>query len=1234
MKTVFQIIALLFFSVAVNGAVGLSIPYREYNALFDLYNSTQGEFWSWREITAFGSPWDFENTSSDPCINQWQGLTCSSTIGSIVEIDLADYNLNGTLPGTIGDFSHLRSLSLSNNSIHSFIPDTIGNATQINHLDLSYNTLSGQMPCSISTLCQLQYFSLYSNWLDHTIPDMFGCMKDLVDINFGYNRLTSTLPSSIYTLQKLTSLSLNSNHLTGPVFSKFGNITALVHCDLFQNNFTGPISNDIESLSNLQWLYMSDNAITGRIPESFGSLTNLFYFNAGNNKMTGTLPKSMGNLAMLQQLMLYNNFLTGSIPDTFGNFPEMLLMILAANRLHGSIPATFQFLTSMEYLDLTNNHLSGSIPSECGNMNDLEILYLFANYLSGPIPSSIALPKRLEEVKLQNNKLSGAIPKSIAEMGTLSTLLLFNNQLSGSVDGIFNRSAQLSLTTVELSNNLLTGALPEELFRLPNILTVVAVSNCFAGALPESLCTAIGIRTVALDGMRSARNCQTRLLPAISSAYQVSYPWHGTLPDCVFSLPQLTTLHLSGNGFVGTIPAALNISATFTGLSLSHNSLVGTIPLSIQTRVWESLDLSYNRLTGTLSADFAASIAEDVVAQNEVAVSLDNNRLSGVIPHTVAQIANVSVLKSNLFMCKLDKSDLPEHDHARSNYQCGSTSFDVPFYTWLILTFIALMVIGLAYQNWRFACNIWYYIVLWYNAHDETMIAYAMYSKHLDVFIRISTKCTIYILLIVAPLCICLSIYNGTVVFQHSYIISAGFIHGRDATALLATAWLVLIVLFGIWFALEIFAMSKDYNSFRYSWLTENKRDFLERAVVYTAFIVINFTFVIGVNAAYVYTVIYADGNILLFVQILLSFFKIFWSRICSGYLVRYISNYISGFQTDAVAQYLKEFMSIQLVISLFNVVAIPCLVVAVVSPRCFNNVFISAPEVRSRYAYVDCTSGFNPTTDSCALVVSTGTTEYDAPFTYSYQCSSTFIAYYAPAFMYMCITATILQPALSLAAYATLKKNYSQTTWWRAWLYKCVPRLWKLPLLENPPFVVRDTFRPVFPANSVTTTTLTYVGILLTFGAVFPPLAVAVLVAIGSTVMTTKLSVGRFVLWATAGSNPNRLSYLSVIELECRDLINVVLFRDAMRIIVIFSCCFYTLFLFDTLGDTEGFGGSIWVLIVFPLFPLMLYPVFYWYKRAQPQVSNRPVSVNPVGVEMKSSTHTQELESTFNVLG
>jgi hypothetical protein len=70
-------IFVLLLCYVVKFVTSFTIPESEYNALQNLFDSTQGELWKWKNTMLFGSPWDFSNATSDPCINQWQGLTCS-----------------------------------------------------------------------------------------------------------------------------------------------------------------------------------------------------------------------------------------------------------------------------------------------------------------------------------------------------------------------------------------------------------------------------------------------------------------------------------------------------------------------------------------------------------------------------------------------------------------------------------------------------------------------------------------------------------------------------------------------------------------------------------------------------------------------------------------------------------------------------------------------------------------------------------------------------------------------------------------------------------------------------------------------------------------------------------------------------------------------------------------------------------------------------------------------------
>jgi hypothetical protein len=335
------------------------------------------------------------------------------------------------------------------------------------------------------------------------------------------------------------------------------------------------------------------------------------------------------------------------------------------------------------------------------------------------------------------------------------------------------------------------------------------------------------------------------------------------------------------------------------------------------------------------------------------------------------------------------------------------------------------------------------------------------------------------------------------------------------------------------------------------------------------------------------------------------------------------------------------EFASLQVMVALLNNIAIPCLIVAVVSPSCFYNILVTPPSVASTYNFDACSSVLS---GACAAYIRVKlSVVYDPPFAYSYQCSSSIVAYYAPAFVILCIVRTFATPLAQGLLFYLYKDSTPGTTWSKC-LRSAVPpvvlhvgnqtvgsipvRSVVSPTLENtnaeqksgivgygssssaaiqesnsktsfpnfdvlPPVgsVVVDFYRPYFDANQLILSMITYCGILMTFGVMFPPVAVAIVMTMGSVLYYTKLKTGRFICGAL---DAHRFDILSVLEEESKQggfVLPVV--ENALWMVLTASCLFYTLFLFDMLGDSVGFVGACWVLIVVPLFPLVLYVVY-----------------------------------------
>jgi hypothetical protein len=137
-----------------------------------------------------------------------------------------------------------------------------------------------------------------------------------------------------------------------------------------------------------------------------------------------------------------------------------------------------------------------------------------------------------------------------------------------------------------------------------------------------------------------------------------------------------------------------------------------------------------------------------------------------------------------------------------------------------------------------------------------------------------------------------------------------------------------------------------------------------------------------------------------------------------------------------------------------------------------------------------------------------------------------------------------------------------------------------------------------------------------------FPPLAAALAVtAIGSG-LYARLKMGRFL---TAALQQKQVKFFDLVDQECRGVGSLKILLHSAFMLLAFSCCFYTLFLFDTYGDAVGLSGAYWVLIVMPLLPVMLYAVFKlaaWrgmlQESALPQAGQKPAHDGSMTMELQ----------------
>jgi hypothetical protein len=301
----------------------LALPADE---LQNLYLATNGSNWT-------------NNTnwlSGDPCGNAWFGLTCEN--GTVVEIDLTDNNLEGTLPPTLniptlsilslgynfelkGDIPEYTSANLSeiyfnNTQVHGGFPSWFTKLPYLNTISLSSTNLSGDFPLSWCTMTQLQILSLGGQELTGTLPDCIGNLTSLQYLEIFTTPLHGEIPKSITNLEDLRFLELNYNLLTGEIPENIG------------------------QMKSLQRVTLYDNELSGSLPASLGDLNDLVEVRLRNNKLTGTIPENLQNALSLVSLGLESNYITGTIPEFFSPeiMPNLLTLDLRCNDFVGPLP--------------------------------------------------------------------------------------------------------------------------------------------------------------------------------------------------------------------------------------------------------------------------------------------------------------------------------------------------------------------------------------------------------------------------------------------------------------------------------------------------------------------------------------------------------------------------------------------------------------------------------------------------------------------------------------------------------------------------------------------------------------------------------------------------------------------------------------------------------------------------------------------------------------------------------
>jgi len=350
-----------------------------------------------------------------------------------------------------------------------------------------------------------------------------------------------------------------------------------------------------------------------------------------NLSLSGEIRAStLGNLSQLTSLSLAQNSLSGSLPDDLGALSLLQSLDLSNNSFSGVVPQSFASLQSLVNLSLANNLLSGTIiDSGVLELPQLVSLNLSGNAFTGGLYFSVDLVRqaKLVTLDLSKNQLSGAINPLLAELPSLTSLNLASNAFSGSIPPQFGECQ--SLVALDLSNNALSGPIPTMDF-MEALASLKLGGNELTGAVPDQFLDDLAPLLQELDlsnnklsgGLGQVTSITLRVLNLSTNELEGALP--SRLKSCV-------VVDLSNNLFSGGIPLG-GWSSGLEILDLSNNKLNGTLDdeALMQPFHLQAIDLSYNQFDGSIPSQLLSS-------PSLTEVILSNNQFSGTIPAASVQ---------------------------------------------------------------------------------------------------------------------------------------------------------------------------------------------------------------------------------------------------------------------------------------------------------------------------------------------------------------------------------------------------------------------------------------------------------------------------------------------------------------------------------------------------------------------------------------------------------------------
>jgi hypothetical protein len=345
-------------------------------------------------------------------------------------------------------------------------------------------------------------------------------------------------------------------------------------------------------------------------------------------------------------------------------------------------------------------------------------------------------------------------------------------------------------------------------------------------------------------------------------------------------------------------------------------------------------------------------------------------------------------------------------------------------------------------------------------------------------------------------------------------------------------------------------------------------------------------------------------------------------------------------------------------VLSMFNNILAPYAAEAFVSPNCFEYslippapdtseistepCYLSSPTRNPENVTILCGASVTQfVTFVSALSNPVTTVTFYPPFIYSYQCSSTLVSVFGGVFVVRYLLSGIVAPLVHVglkAAQLFCLHRYGIGAWSFRTVTSCLPILYRpvaflASSMDTTAFqLINDDIllgipRPLILRKVYAVRIISDLAVLLTFGVLFPPLALVVGFSMIVDMVTLEYGLGRIAELAVSDPRPQaQIRKLLIVLNESFDGFGKGIWTF-FPTLTVFCAVLWSFSFFDIASNEAGGVETIWIIPIVSCLPLclqfclMLSDHFYWKGYCNGRVTTPSVAstIRDSNVEMSA---------------